>query len=297
FAAILKASERVTWTPEDLIGPGQDFDFSKPFMPEGLARCAELDFLSAGDRTLWNQLRGHQYLWIFVVAEEFILQFVLAHARPMSATDGDRARALLGFASEEVKHTQLFQRFRARFQESFGHRCDVIGPPEEIARAVLAHPQLSVALAILLIEWMTQGHYLDSVRDAREIDPRFQELLRCHWMEEAQHAKLDEALVLELAAGCTPAEIAAAIDGLFSIATLVDGGVLQQLEFDVDAFERARGARLSPADRERLMTSQRQAVRWTFLGSGMRHPRFLATLGAISPEGRRRVEEATPAFS
>ncbi|MBL8860459.1 MAG: hypothetical protein JNK02_00460, partial [Planctomycetes bacterium] len=47
FAAILKASERVTWTPEDLIGPGQDFDFSKPFMPEGLARCAELDFLSA----------------------------------------------------------------------------------------------------------------------------------------------------------------------------------------------------------------------------------------------------------
>ena len=36
--------------------------------------------------------------------------------------------------------------------------------------------------------------------------------------------------------------------------------------------------------------------RWTYLGSGMKHPRFLATLGRLSPAERRRVEDAAPNF-
>ena len=38
---------------------------------------------------------------------------------------------------------------------------------------------------------MTQLHYLDSVKDDGDLDPLFKSLLRHHWMEEAQHAKLD----------------------------------------------------------------------------------------------------------
>ena len=69
------------------------------------------------------------------------------------------------------------------------------------------------------------------------------------------------------------------------------------MEFDLDSFERATGRVLSEAERAEFMAVQRQATRWTFLGSGMTHPNFLATLQALRPAGRARVEEIAPAFS
>ena len=126
---------------------------------------------------------------MFGLVEEFILPFVLDHARPRLAGDDYRTRALLQFASEEAKHIQLFKRFRAEFDAGFGHPCEVIGPPEAIATAVLAHSPLAVALLTLHIEWMVQRHYLECIKDDQELDPQFKSLLKHHWMEEAQHAK------------------------------------------------------------------------------------------------------------
>jgi hypothetical protein len=297
YAEIRAASERVDWRVEDLIGPGRELDFTKPFMPESLARCAELDFLSAADRLLWNQVRGHQYLFAFGLVEEFILPFVLEHTHASLDDHDERTRALLDFASEEAKHMHLFKRFRDSFLSGFRQPCEVIGPRKDIAQAVLAHPKLSVALVILQIEWMSQRHYVESIRDEAGIDERFRELLRNHWMEEAQHAKLDTLITLDIAATLTRAEIEAAVDGYFAIGGMLDAGMAQQLVFDIEAFERARGLTLSADERARLVERQTSAIRWTFLGSGMSHPRFLETLGRISPGGRARVEEAIPAFS
>ena len=53
---------------------------------------------------------------------------------------------MLQFACEEAKHIQLFKRFREDFEAGFGTSCDVIGPPEAIAQAVLGHHPLAVAL-------------------------------------------------------------------------------------------------------------------------------------------------------
>jgi hypothetical protein len=38
---------------------------------------------------------------------------------------------------------------------------------------------------------MTQRHYTESIKDARELDPQFKSMLHHHWMEEMQHAQLD----------------------------------------------------------------------------------------------------------
>ncbi len=171
----LAAAERVNWRIEDLIGPGKELDYGKAFMPESLARVESLDFLSPEERRTLNQIRGHNYLYMFGAVEEFILPFVLDHARPQLHGDDYRIRALLRFAGEEAKHIHLFKRFRAEFERSFGHRCEVIGPPEAIARAVLSHHPLGVALAILHIEWMTQRHYVESVKDDGQLDRAVQE--------------------------------------------------------------------------------------------------------------------------
>ena len=293
----LAASERINWRVEDLIGGDKRLDFRKPFMPESLARTEPLGFLSGPERRTLNQIRGHGYLYIFGLVEEFILPLVMDHARERLA-DGDAStRAFLGFAAEEAKHIDLFKRFRREFRTGFATECAVIGPPAEIVRAVLAHDPLAVALAILHIEWMTQRHYVDSVKDDRDLDPQFKSLLRHHWMEEAQHAKLDTLMVEALAAAGSGERLDRAIGEYFEIGGLIDGGLKQQTLFDLESLTEATGRRLSEAERAEFLAVQHQAQRWTFLGSGMSHPNFLATLQDLRPAAREQVAKAAAAFS
>jgi len=243
-----------------------------------------------------NQIRGHGYLYVFGLVEEFILPFVMDHARPTLSGDDLRTRALLQFASEEAKHIALFRRFREEFTAGFGTDCAVIGPPQAIADAVLAHDPLAVALLILHIEWMTQRHYVDSVRDDGDLDPQFKSLLRHHWMEEAQHAKLDTLMVEALATGRDEAGIMKAIEGYAALGALIDGGLAQQAAFDMTAFVAATGRTLDTVERAAFTAVQHQAMRWTFIGSGMTHANFLATVGALAPAARAAIEAAAPTF-
>jgi hypothetical protein len=172
----------------------------------------------------------------------------------------------------------------------------VIGPPEAVAEAVLGHHPIGVALTILHIEWMTQRHYVDSIKDDGDLDEQFKSLLRHHWMEESQHAKLDTLMVEALAKDASDEDIAAGIEGYAAIGAFLDEGLRTQTEFDLQAFERATGRVLSDEERTRFIEQQHQANRWTYLGSGMTHPNFLDTVGQLSPAGRAQVEEMAPAF-
>lgn len=296
YEETLAASEKIHWRVEDLIGGDKSLDFSRPFMPETYVRAETLDFLTPREKIVLNQIRGHDYLYIFGLVEEFILPFVLDHARPELSGDDHRVRALLQFASEEAKHIHLFKCFRQDFLAGFGSHCDVIGPPEAVAEAVLKHDPLAVALVILHIEWMTQIHYLQSVRDDQDLDPQFKSLLKHHWMEEAQHAKLDTLMVEALAEGRDADGIARAFDGYLEIGMFLDEGLRQQTQFDLEAFERATGRTLADDERRIFIEVEHQANRWTFLGSGMTHPNFVATLEALDPALKQRIEAVAPAF-
>src|SRR5688572_20701584 len=142
------ASRKVNWRIEDIIGGDKKLDFSKPFMPESLARVSGLSFLNEDEKRTLNQIRGNAYLAIFGLAEEFILPFVIDHVRPTLDDDDYRVRAFLQFASEEAKHIQLFKEFGAEFTENFGTECKVIGPPAAIAKEILSHGPLGVSIAI-----------------------------------------------------------------------------------------------------------------------------------------------------
>jgi hypothetical protein len=297
YEEALSASVRVNWRLEDIIGGEKRLDFEKPFMPEALARVEQLSFLSGRERTVLNQIRGNGYLYIFGVVEEFILPFVLDHARPHLRGDDYRVRALLQFASEEAKHIQLFKRFREEFEAGFGNACGVIGPPQEISRAVLAHHPLAVVLAILHIEWMTQRHYIDSVQDNRALDPQFRSLLKHHWMEEAQHAKLDTLMVQAITEACSEEEIGKAIDEYLEIGGMLDSGLMQQVQFDLESLSRTIGRKLNEEETRQFIEVQSQATRWTFLGSGMSHPNFLGTMEALRPGTKDRLEPIVRQFS
>ena len=295
YETTLASSAKAAWQLDDVLKVDERLDFNRQFMPEKLARTAELDELSAQEQKLLNQISAHQYLCVFGLVEEFILPFLLDHVRPILRDDDYRVRALLNFAGEEAKHIHLFKRFHTAFVRDFPVDCQMIGPSEAIGAEVLRHDPLAVALIILMIEWMTQAHYSESVRDNAALDPLFVSLLKHHWMEEAQHAKLDTLIVEALAEVRSEAELDRAIDEFFEIGGFLDNGFASQARFNVEALERAIGRTLS--QREAIIAQQHQAARWTYIGSGMQHPRFRDTLEAICPKGARRIADAAPIFS
>jgi hypothetical protein len=296
YQTALAASERIGWKVEDLIGGDKQLDFNKPFMPESLAQVKQLSFLTPDEQKTVNQIRGHEYLAMFGLVEEFILPYVIDHARPRLSGDDYRVRALLQFAGEEAKHIHLFRRFRDAFEDGFGSKCEFIGPAEDISRFVLSHSPLGVGLVILHIEWLTLRHYIEGVRDNGDLDPQFKSLLKHHWLEESQHTKLDTLVVDEIVAGATPEEIDAAFKEYGEIGAFLDDGIQHQAENNIESFVRATGRNLSSAERRQISDAVLKAMRWTYLGTGMTHPNFLATVEAIKPEARKRIEEMAPAF-
>ena len=124
----------------------------------------------------------------------------------------------------------------------------------------------------------------------------FANLLRCHWIEEAQHAKIDTLMVEALADGRDEAGLQQAIEEYFEIIAFLDGGLGNQAKFNRDALERAMGRTLGEDDREALVAQQHQALRWTYIGSGMRHPKFREIIGAISPPWLKAVDAAAPIY-
>jgi len=295
YQTTLASSLRAQWQLDDVLQADQDLDFSRNFMPESLARTAAVTSLNPFEQRTMNQISAHQYLSIFGVVEEFILPFLLDHARPHLTDDDWRVRALLNFAGEEAKHIHLFKRYHAAFVRGFPVECEMIGPSEAIGAEILRHDPLAVALVILMIEWMSQSHYVGSIKDDGDLDPLFKSLLKHHWMEEAQHAKLDTLIVDALAEGRIESDIQRAIDEFFEIGEFLDNGLKAQAAYNLDALEKVIGRNLE--DRAEIEAQQHQAARWTYLGSGMVHERFKATLQNISPRAAQRIAEAAPLFA
>ena len=296
YRSTLAASERIGWKVDDLIGGEKKLDFTKPFMPESLAQVKQLSFLTPQEQLTLNQIRGHEYLSMFGLVEEFILPYVVDHARPQLSGDDYRVRALLQFAGEEAKHIHLFKRFREEFDEGFGSTCDFIGPAQEVSRYVLSHSPLGIGIAILHIEWITLRHYIEGVRDNQDLDPQFKSLLKHHWLEESQHTKLDTLIVDEVVANSGPEQISQAFEEYAEIGGFIDNGLKQQAELEVESFVGATGRDLSISQRQELAAAMLKGMRWTYLGTGMTHPNFLATVQSIKPEARKQIDEMAPAF-
>ena len=69
-----------------------------------------------------------------------------------------------------------------------------------------------------------QRHYIDSIKDDQDLDPQFKSLLKHHWIEEVQHAKLDTLMVEALAEGRNEEQIMAGVEAYIDIGGFIDGG-------------------------------------------------------------------------
>jgi hypothetical protein len=105
-------------------------------------------------------------------------------------------------------------------------------------------------LVTLHLEIMTQAHYVECVKDDTDIDPLFVKLLRFHWMEESQHARIDALELDKLLEAATPAAIDTALDDYLGLIDAFDGLLKSQADMDARSLAGAT-ARASTPTRSR----------------------------------------------
>ncbi len=296
YQECLDISKRVSWLEDDVLA-GKNFDFSKRFLPNRLTGVDEIGCLNDNEKLLLNQIMGNGYCHLFAFVEEFIIPTVTEEAMKDVYGDEIRARSLLRFAEEELKHQELFRRSVELFGQGFGAECDLIPGREAVAEVVRSKSKLAVMILTAIIEWFTQLHYIEHVQDDADLDGLFRDLLRFHWLEESQHAKLDTLLIGEEAENLTLEEREAAVDEVLELGGAIDGLLLQQIGMNIEALERASGRTFTDAEKEEITTHTQRAWRWTFLVSGLQHPNIVRAIGELTSEGSAKIENAAAALS
>jgi len=296
YDACLRGSVTRAWTVDDCFR-GRDFDFGKRFLPERIAGVDHIGCLDEDEKRMLNQIRGNSYCHVFAFVEEYIVPLVMDRARAEVYGDETRLWSLLRFAEEEVKHQEMLRRAGLQFQAGFGVSCGLVPGREEVARVVLDTSPLTALLLTSMIEWFTQLHYVEHVRDHVELDELFRDILRFHWIDESRHAHMDSLLIDEVAGELTADQRDHAIDQLLELGGAVDTLLAQQIELDIDALQAANDRTFTDAERDEIRTHQQRAYRWTFLVSGLQHPNFIRTVEQITNTGTTKIATAAQTLS
>lgn len=281
------------WEIERDVIRDRRFDLARPFLPEGLSRCAALDFLSLPQRRFVSQVQGRTYANMFGLVERYIASMTSSLAQAHAFGDQTAFEALVRMTDEELKHQALFRRLEAiaAAQMPPGYRFDA--EPNAVAGAVLAHADWSVLALTLHIELFTLAHYRASIEPAADLCPLWKDVFLFHWKEESQHALLDELEWRRVHAAASAAEREAGVDGLISLVGAVDGILRQQAEADTAYVVAHLGRELAPAQAAALGRTLLAAYRWQYIGSGVQEPRFAQVLAELTtPAQRQRLGAA-----
>ena len=77
FARCIEASRRARWEIERDVLRGRRLALDKKFLPDGLSRAHELEFLSHDEQRFLSQVQGRTYARMFGLVERFINAKVL----------------------------------------------------------------------------------------------------------------------------------------------------------------------------------------------------------------------------
>jgi hypothetical protein len=296
FRNVLENSKKVAWTEDDVLN-GRSFDLSKRFLPNRLSGVDDIDCLNEEEKLKLNQIMGNAYCHLFAFVEEFIVPTVTEEALHNPYGDEVRQRSLVRFSEEELKHQEMFRRSIRLFAEQFGVTPPLIPGREEVAAVVRSKSKLAVLLLMDIIEWFTQLHYTEHVLDKTDLDGLFRDLLKYHWLDEAQHAKVDTMLIAEMVEDMTMAEREAAIDEVVELGGAIDALLQQQVSMNIDALEGSTGRVFTQPEREEIRARTLRAWRWTFLVSGLEHPNVIKLVGEITDEGAAKIRSVAQALS
>lgn len=293
YARALAASKRARWDIERDVLRGRRLERTEKFLPDGLSKVQTLEFLNEAERRFLGQIQGRTYANIFGLVERYINAKILDVSARHHLGDQAALEALVRFSDEELKHQELFRRMDA-LCESVMPAGYTFGPkPNEVASVVLGKSTWAVLALTCHIELFTLAHYTESVGPDEQLSPLFKDVLRFHWMEESQHAVLDELEWRAEDGKLEARQRVAAVTDLIELVAAVDGILQAQSAADATYFIAHAGATFTADQVARVRETLLRAYRYQYIGSGIegtRFPRILSEL--ISASELERVTSA-----
>src|SRR5215510_12132910 len=238
YAKTIEVSKRIRWDIDRDVIRGRNFEFGKKFLPDGLSKAAELDFLGAKEKRLVSQIQGRTYANIFGLVERYIGAKVLEISRDYWLGDQTALEALVRFTDEELKHQELFRRVEAMVAAGMPAGYTFLPQPNDVANAVLAKSTWAVLALTCHIELFTQAHYRQSIDPDAALSELWKDVFLFHWKEESQHAILDELEWHREDAKLAPQERDQAINDFIELVAAVDSILQVQAKADADYFLR-----------------------------------------------------------
>jgi hypothetical protein len=168
-----------------------------------------------------------------------------------------------------------------------------------VARAVLGKSTWSVLALTCHIELFTQQHYQQSIDTRDDVSPLWKDVFRFHWMEEVQHAMLDELEWKREHARLTMRQKEQAVDDLIGLVGAVDGILQAQSAADAEYFLAIAGRRFTGEEETGIQALLLRAYRWQYIVSGVQHPHFGRLLTGMTTEAQMsRIQAAlAPIFN
>jgi len=299
YARCIKASKKVRWDIDADVIRGRDFDFAQTFLPAGLSKVDDLAFLTGDERRLLTQVQGRSYAYIFGLVERFIGAKVLELSGQHWLGDQVALEALVRFSDEELKHQELFRRIEDMLDAHMPPGYRKVADPNEVARAVLAASTWSVLALTCHIELFTQLHYQQSIEPQDDLSPLWKDVFKYHWMEEVQHAMLDELEWKREHERLTMRQKEQAVDDLIGLVGAVDGILRAQSAADADYFLAIAGRRFTGEEEAGIRALLLRAYRWQYIVSGVQHPHFGRLLTGMTTQAQMgRIQAAlAPIFN
>ena len=192
YARCIEVSKRIRWDIDEDVIRSRHFDFSRKFLPDGLAKVPALGFLNGEDKRFISQIQGRTYANMFGLVERFICAKVLEVSHEHFLGDQVALEALIRFSDEELKHQELFRRLDKMAGEKMPAGYQFVPQPNDVARVVLGKSTWAVLGLTLHIELFTQIHYRESIEPDHQLSDLWKDVFLYHWKEESQHAIMDE---------------------------------------------------------------------------------------------------------
>lgn len=287
YAKAIEVSKRVRWDIDQDVIRGRAFDFSQKFLPDGISKVDQFDFLNSDDKRLVSQIQGRTYANMFGFVERFITAKVLESTRDHWLGNQIALESLIRFSDEELKHQELFRRIEPMLGEGMPEGYAFLPDPDAVAEAVLKNSTWAVMGLILEIELFTQEHYKQSIAPNDNLSELFKDIFLFHWKEETTHAMIDELEWERENAKISGTERDQAVDELIGMVAEVDGILQSQSGSDADYFMKISDHSFSDEERRHLKKGFLDAYRWQYIFSGVEHPRFQKMLKAVTTEEQR----------
>jgi hypothetical protein len=293
YARCIAASQKVRWDIEKDVIRGRTFDVQQKFLPDGLSKVQELEFLTAEEKRYLSQIQGRTYANVFHMAERFVNAKVLEISHDHTLGNQTALEALVRFSDEELKHQEMFRRLERLAGAQMAPGYTFLPDPNEVAKVVLGKSTWAVLALTLHIELVTQVHYRQSIDLDPHVSPLFKDTFRYHWLEESQHAILDELEWKRADKNLSVEARDRAVDEFIELVGAVDGVLHIQAKADAEYFVRTCGRQLLEDQPHVVEQGVLKAYRWQHIISGAQQPHFIKVLSSLITENQgAKIQEA-----